>query len=488
MILAPIILVVPVVAAALCVVWRRQAALVSAAASAATFALASILALDAFTSAPRTTFGGLVYIDALSGLIVLIVGIVAFIATLYSIQYVANAIESGEVPRSDVWWFHVWVQLSIGAMVAVPLMNNLGLMWVATETTTLFTALLVAFVRRGHALEAAWKYLMLGAVGLGFALFGVLLTYYAAAHALADPAVALDLDRLHGMAAALDPELMRVAFILVLIGFGTKAGLAPMHTWLPDAHGQAPTPVSVLLSGALLNCALYGILRFHVLATGSLGPEFSSDLLIGFGALSILIATPFVIVQHDLKRLLAYSSVEHMGIVALAVGIGGPLALFAAAFHMFNHAIAKSALFVCAGAIGQRFGTWRLSRLRGAIEVAPLATFGLVVGTLAITGAPPFAPFASEFGILRAGLAGRQAAVAGSVVLVLGTVLIFGGMLFHALNVAVRSEARHVHAAPFRAGALLVGAPIAALLMFGLWLPPVLRDGFAATARVLGAP
>lgn len=484
MTLAPMLLAAPVAGALLCALVRRRAALVSAIASVATLVLSVVVAFDSFTGSPRHTLGGLVYVDALSGLIVLIVGLVSIVATLYSLQYMRNAIEGGEIPAGELPWFHVWMQLSIGAMVAVPLMNNLGLMWVAIETTTLFTALLVAFVRRGHALEAAWKYLMLGAVGLGFALFGLLLTYYAASHTIGD-AGALDWDELRVHASSLDPALMRVAFVLVLVGFGTKAGLAPMHTWLPDAHGQAPTPVSVLLSGALLNCALYGILRFHLLAAGALGPEFSSDLLIGFGAVSIIVAVPFVLVQHDLKRLLAYSSVEHIGIVALAVGIGGPLALFAAAFHMFNHALAKTTLFVAAGALGQRYGTLRLARLRGALELAPWPAFGLLAGTLAITGMPPFAPFASEFGIARAGFAGRPSALAGAIILVAGTVLIFAGMLFHTLNVTLRRAPRRAHPARFRFAPIFVGVPIGALLVFGVWLPEPLRDAFLATAGVL---
>jgi hydrogenase-4 component F len=279
---------------------------------------------------------------------------------------------------------------------------------------------------------------------------------------------------------------MKFAFALVLIGFGTKAGLAPMHTWLPDAHGEAPTPVSVLLSGAMLNCALYAIFRFHLLAAGTLGPSFSSDMLLGFGVLSIVIAVPFVLVQHDLKRLLAYSSVEHMGIVTLAVGIGGPLGLFAAAFHMFNHSLAKTTLFVAAGALGQRYGTLRLSRLRGAFAVAPVPALGLVLGTLAITGAPPFAPFASEFGIAQAGFAGRPAAVAGAVVLLGGSVLVFGGMLFHVLNVALRTAPKRLHDAAFPFATAFVLLPLFALLVMGVWLPEPLRDAFIAVAGVLG--
>jgi hydrogenase-4 component F len=484
--LAPLLIGVPVLAAVLCAGLGPRAAGVSAAASIVTLAVGVAVAFESFAAPAGRALAGLVYVDALSGLIVLIVALVSAMAALYAVGYVRNAVAEKEIGPAQVRWFYVWLQLSIAAMFAVPLLNNLGLMWVAIEMTTLTTALLVAFFRRGHALEAAWKYLMLGAVGLAFGLFGLLLTYYAASHALGEAASALAWDELRSHASALDPALMRVAFALVLIGFGTKAGLAPMHTWLPDAHGQAPTPVSVLLSGALLNCALYGVLRFHLLATGTLGPEFSSDLLLGIGALSIIVAVPFVLVQHDLKRLLAYSSVEHMGIVALAVGIGGPLALFAASFHMFNHALAKTTLFVAAGALGQRYGTLRLARLRGAIEVAPLPALGLVVGTLAITGTPPFAPFASEFGIAQAGFAGRPSALVGAVILLASSALIFGGMLFHVLRVALREAPVRVRSASFPFAASFIGLPLAALLVMGVWLPPALRDGFAAAAGVLG--
>src|SRR5712692_2160301 len=445
--LAPFLLAAPFVAAVLCLVAGRFVGLVSAVGAVATALLAVLVAFDSFTAPPQHAIFGLVYVDALSGLITLIVGLISVAATLYSVGYLRNAVAAGEITAGQVRWFHLWIQLSIAAMIAVPLMNNLGLMWVAIETTTLFTALLVAFVRRGHALEAAWKYLMLGAVGLAFALFGLLLTYYAASQSLGDAAGALDWDELRANAKLLDPDLMRFAFALVLVGFGTKAGLAPMHTWLPDAHGQAPTPVSVILSGALLNCALYGILRFHLLTAGAAGERFSSDLLLGFG---------------------------------------GPLGLFAAAFHMFNHAVGKTVLFVAAGAIGQRYGTLRLARLRGAMEVAPIPALGLLLGTLAITGSPPFAPFASEFGIARAGFTGRPFAFAGALVLVAGTVLVFGGMLFHVLKVVLRAAPRHLHPAAFPFGTAFIGVPLALLLLLGVWLPPVLRDGFNATARVLG--
>jgi len=470
--------------AAICAFAGRRAPLVSVGGAVVTFGLALAVSADGFTAPAQRALDGVFYLDALSALIVLVVGLVAVLAAIQSVSYLQNEVAGGHLRPERVRWFHVWFHLSVLAMLAVPLLNDLGQMWVAIEATTLTTALLVAFFRRGRDLEAAWKYLMLCTVGIAFALFGVVLTFYAASHG-ADPAAGLEWDRLRANAALLDPRLMRLAFVLVLVGFGTKAGLAPMHTWLPDAHGQGPTPVSALLSGALLPCALYGVLRFHLLAAGAVGSGFSSDLLIAIGTFSMLVAVPFVIVQHDLKRLLAYSSVEHMGVIAIAVGIGGPLALFSAAFHLFNHALAKSALFFAAGAIGQRYGTLRIAHLRGAIDLARIPALGLVIGTLAISGLPPFAPFASELGIVRAGLEGRPAAVAGVVALLLATVLVFGGMSFHVLQVVLREAPRRRYDVAFGPSWLVLGAPLAALLLIGVWLPPMLSGPFSAVARVL---
>jgi len=482
----PYLLAAPLVAAIACVAARRYAAAFSVAAAVLTLTLGTLTAFAAFAAPPARGVGGLVYLDALSGLIVLIVSIVGGLATLQSVTYMRSEVSSGHVSHDQLPWFHALLQLSILAMLAVPLIANLGGMWVAIEATTLTTALLVGFLRTDHALEAAWKYLALCTVGIAVALLGIVVTYYAAGRVLGESPGALEWDVLRDNAAALDPGLMRLAFVLVLIGFGTKAGLAPMHTWLPDAHSQAPTPVSALLSGALLNCALYGIFRFHVLSAEATGASFSSDVLLVMGVISVVVAVPFILVQHDLKRLLAYSSVEHVGIVTLGVGIGGPLALFAVAFHMINHAVAKSALFFAAGAIGQRYGTLRMPRLRGTILAAPLPTLALIAGTLAISGSPPFAPFASEFGIARAGFAGRPAALAATVVLLAATAVLFGGMLHHVLRLSLRGTPHDLRSAPFPYAWAFLGVPLGALLVGGLWLPPALSDGFAAVARVLG--
>jgi len=481
----PFLLAVPAVAACVSVWAGGRTPRISVISALATLGLAVAVAAEGFGAPAQRSLDGAIYLDALSALVVLVVALVAALATIQSVTYLRNEVDGGHLQPERVHWFYVWFHLSVLAMLVVPLLNNLGLMWVAIEATTLTTALLVGFFRRGRDLEAAWKYLMLCTVGIAFALFGIVLTFYAASHALGPGAAGLEWDRLRASAASLDPGLTRLAFVLILVGFGTKAGLAPMHTWLPDAHGQGPTPVSALLSGALLPCALYGVLRFHLLAAGAVGFTFSSDLLIGIGSLSMLVAVPFVLVQHDLKRLLAYSSVEHMGIVVLAVGIGSPLALFSAAFHLLNHALAKSTLFFAAGAIGQRYGTLRLAHLRGAIDLARIPALALLLGTLAITGVPPFAPFASELGIARAGLAGRPSAIGGTIAFFIATVLIFGGMLFHVLQVVLREPPRKVYVGSLGPSWLLLGAPLAALLAIGVWLPPLLSGPFAAVARVL---
>ena len=480
------LLAAPLLAALGCLALPRAAAWANSLGALATLGLGVAVAAGTFGRPARYEAGGFFYLDALSGLIVLVVALVGAAAARLSPAYLAREVAHGAIPPSQPRWYYVWLQLSLFAMLAVPLLDNLGLMWVAVEATTVTTALLVGFYRRGHALEAAWKYLVLCTAGIAIALFGVLLTYYAAVHVLPDEAAALSWAALRANAAHLDPELMKLAFALVLVGYGTKAGLAPMHTWLPDAHGQAPAPVSALLSGALLNCALYAVLRYHLLAVGAVGGTYSADLLLLFGTLSIAVAVPFVLVQHDLKRLLAYSSVEHIGIVALGVGIGGRLGLFAAAFHLFNHAVAKSMLFLAAGAIGQRYGTLRLARLRGVAEAMPLEGMVLLAGTLAIAGSPPFAPFASELGIALAGFAGRPAAVAASVVLVAGTVLIFGGMLYHVIQVTLRAApANLAPATPLPFGWAFLALPLAALLVGGIWLPPFLTDAFTAVGAVL---
>ena len=299
---------------------------------------------------------GWVYLDALSALLLLVVGLLSLTATLFSLSYMDREAAEGHVRPGTLRWYYALLQAFTFTMVAVLVVENLGLMWVGVEATTLATTLLVAFYFNRSALEAAWKYVMVCNVGILFALLGTILLYYAQTSAGGGGA-ALSRTALLAAGGQLDPFLVKLAFVFILIGYGTKAGLAPMHTWLPDAHSQAPSPVSGLLSGALLSCALYVLIRNFGVVQPVLGGGFMQAALLLFGLLSVAVAVPFMLVQHDVKRLLAYSSVEHIGIVTFGLGLGTPLAIYGAVFHILNHAVAKSALFYLCGIISQQYGT-----------------------------------------------------------------------------------------------------------------------------------
>ncbi|TAK21930.1 MAG: hydrogenase 4 subunit F [Chloroflexota bacterium] len=422
------------------------------------------------------------YVDALSGILIALVAVVAWLASLYAIGQVRADILALRIPERQARAFYVWFHLFVATMIGTLVTDNLGLIWAAIEATTLASAVLVGFYRSREALEAAWKYLLICTVGISFALFGVLLLY-AAGSAAGHGEESLSWRALMATSASLDPQLTRLAFIFVVVGFGTKAGFAPLHTWLPDAHSQAPTPVSAMLSGVLLPCALHGIMRVHAIAVGTLGAAFPSALLIGFGVLSAAVAVPFVLVQHDLKRLLAYSSIEHVGIIAIAIGIGGELALVAGILHIVVHAIGKTLAFIAAGNLVNRFGTHEMARMRGAARALPVSGALLLVGVLAIGGAPPFGLFVSEFGILRAGFTAGYGVATTVLIACIG--LIFVGILFHVGRVAlgeprpafVRAEAWQTR--------VLITAPLVPLVILGLWIPPAFGEALVTAARVL---
>lgn len=430
-----------------------------------------------FSGPPRHLVFDLLYLDSLSAWLILIISSVGGLAALYSIGYLHHEVAHGVVAPGQIHWYYWWFHQALFTMLLVVSFNNLGLMWAAVEGTTLTTAFLVGFYQRKTSLEAAWKYVILCSVGITFALLGVLVMYASAVGVLGEESAALNWTVLLAAAPRLDPALVRLAFVLVLVGYGTKAGLAPMHSWLPDAHSQAPAPVSALLSGVLLNCALYGVLRYHLIATAALGPGFSSSLLLGFGLVSIAVAVPFILVQRDIKRLLAYSSIEHVGIITLAVGIGGPLGLFGGMLHMLNHALTKALLFFVAGSLGQRYGTLQMLRIRGAAQAAPLAGTLLLLAGFAIVGTPPSGIFVSEFTIVTAGVARDLGWVSGLVLA--GLAVIFGGMLFHL--------ARMVFGPPSPAGRDPAG-PAARPVRPELWLAAVLAVPIVGLGLYVPAP
>ncbi len=449
-----------------------------------TLLLGLFTAGEVFSRGPVTGLKGLLYIDALSAFVLAVVALVSFIAALYSVGYMGREEEEGIITEKQLSRYYLWFHFFVFTMLTTLMANNLGVVWVAIEATTLASALLVGFYNKETSLEAAWKYIIICTVGITFALFGTILAYYSSVRVLGEASDALNWTTLLKVAHQLDPKLMKLSFVFILIGYGTKAGLAPMHTWLPDAHSQAPSPVSAVLSGVLLNCALYGILRFHIITSGALGPEYSSRLLLIFGLLSVGLAIPFIAVQTDFKRLLAYSSVEHMGIIAAGLGIGGRLGFYGAMLHLFNHAVAKSLMFFVAGNLTQKYKTRKIARIRGAVQTMPVTGVVLLAGTFAISGAPPFNIFVSEFTIASAAL--KQGYFLASVLFLVFIALIFAGITYHVSKMAFGSYYGRLCRGELNlwtAATLLV--PMVFVLVMGVYVPPFMDSILGQVVAVL---
>ncbi len=366
--------------------------------------------------------------DGLSAFFLTNIALVFALVLTYSAGYMRHIPEGRfSSPR----WFYGLVLLFLFTMVAVYLSANLGMLWICIEATTLASALLVGFYNTEGAVEAGWKYLIVCTVGIAFALFGTIALYLAAAKSGVNPASGLDWSTLMAAAPQLSAtgDLVKLSFVFVAVGYGTKIGLVPMHSWLPDAHAEAPSPISALLSAVLLNCALYALLRFDAITCHALGDGFSHRLLLVFGALSVSVAAFLMVVQRDFKRLLAYSSIEHMGIVAIGVGLGGAIGLFGALLHTFNHSVAKSLMFFTAGRVRESFGTLRMKQIRGMARAMPWTSAGLVLGSLAIAGMPPFGLFISEFMILTAAFNASQYSIA--ILLLIALSVVFGALIHH---------------------------------------------------------
>jgi hydrogenase-4 component F len=383
----------------------------------------------------------MLYVDDLSAVFLIVVSVLTVTSMLFSLSYMEKELLDGHITFRMLGRYYGLLNLFIFTMISVLVVENLGLMWVSVEATTLASALLVAFYSNHSALEAAWKYVMVCTVGICLALLGTILLYYAQANVMGTGVEALGWLELKKIGYQFDPAITKLAFIFIVIGYGTKAGLAPMHTWLPDAHSQAPSPVSGLLSGALLSCAIYVIIRNLIVVQAVLNGEFLQYLLIGFGVLSIGIALPFILVQHDIKRLLAYSSVEHMGIIILGIGLFTPLAIYGALLHIINHAIVKSTLFYLAGVITQEYKTKSIMRIKGLISTMPLIGISFMVTILAITGTPPFNIFVSKFMIIWAFFnEGRFIVGAGVLLLLAG---IFAGMMYYCLVIVFSGKPKN---------------------------------------------
>ncbi|GAB4234634.1 MAG: hydrogenase 4 subunit F [Deltaproteobacteria bacterium] len=405
-------------------------------------------------SSPRVSaWGDLLRLDELGSYFLLIVAGVHSLCSVYAYGYFRREMEGGHVGREKVRKYHVWINLFVLSMVVVVCSHHLALQWVAVEATTLFSAPLIYLHGDRRGMEAAWKYLLICSVGIAFAFLGIIFLSRAAGD------VPLTYTALPAAAKRLDPRFLRLSFLFLLVGYGTKMGLAPMHTWLPDAHSQAPAPASAMLSGVLLNCALLSILR----VAPSIPGAYASPLLILFGIVSIGVPALLVAVQRDIKRLLAFSSIENMGIVVLGLGFGGA-ARPAALLHVLNHSVAKVLLFLVAGDLILRFGTQKIRHIHGILRETPLRGVLLFGGVLAITGSPPFGAFWSEFGILVGGIAGGHLAVSLACLVLLA--VLFGSFLIYGSDMVFGEGTPR----PVSGTELWCLLPAAVLLLASLWL------------------
>ena len=462
---------------------QRQCELRQAAGAGLTLASAGLIAVEVLTNQPLSLWQQVIYIDALGAFNILLIALVGFIAAVYSVGYLRHDVKELGLSVRHVRMYYLFFHFFILTMLAVSAVNSLGLLWVGIELTTLISAVLVAFYGKQNALEAAWKYLIMGSVGIAFALLGIIFLYLSGIHTVGQQSSALNWTALSQAAGDLNAEWVKIGFIFILIGFGTKAGLAPMHFWLPDAHSQAPSPISAVLSGVLLNTALYGLFRVYAIANVTLDGQ-AAQYLIFFGLLSIAVTVPFIMVQHDLKRMLAYSSVEHMGIITLSVGLGGALGLYGAFFHMFNHSMAKSLLFFTAGTICQQYRSKQMPRITGLLKTMP-ATGGIfLLAAVAIAGAPPFNIFLSELTILMAGFQAGQVWIAA--VLAALIVLIFAGMMYYVVNMVFGEAPARIQnpdISRWSAAALII--PLALVVLCGWYIPPALDHTLNQVAGVL---
>ncbi|MDD2876880.1 MAG: hydrogenase 4 subunit F [Acidiphilium sp.] len=429
----------------------------------------------------RPAPSALFLIDDLNIVFLLLNGFVGFTTSVFSASYIAHELQTGHLTPRYLRFYHAMYQVMMVGMNLALITNNLGLMWFGVELATLSTVMMVGIYRTPASIEASWKYLILGSVGIALALFGTILIYLAAKPVLGTGMGAMQWTNLLHHAAVLDPAMLNVGFIFLLIGYGTKAGLVPMHAWLPDAHAEGPTPISAVLSGLLLNVALYAILRFKVLLAGSAATIEPGILMSGVGLLSLFFAAIMLYRRRDIKRMFAYSSIEHMGIIAFAFGIGGPLGNIAGLLQMMLHSLTKSAIFFTVGHVAQAKGTQKIADIRGLTTSHPLLGWTLVAGVAAIAGLPPFGIFTSEFLLITSTFA-RAPLLA--VLLGLGILLAFGALLMRMTTLCFGEPSPGSH--PITASSAPIFLHLGIVLLIGLALPAFLYDWFAHVAMLLG--
>ena len=461
---------------------RRSAPEWNAAVSLATLLAAAALVLRVIHSGPLLFGHEQFFVDPFNVFLVALTAFVGFTTAIFSRPYMRIEAHHGRVNAGRLRLYHSMYQLFMSAMLLALLTNNMGVLWVAMEAATLSTVLLVSLYRTRASLEAAWKYFILCGVGIAQALFGTILLYFAAEQTLGRQGMtALLWTHLDAVKSQLEPTVLGLAFVFLLVGYGTKVGLAPLHNWLPDAHAEGPTPVSAVLSGLLLNVALYAVIRCKVLVEGSIGSAVPGRMLMAFGLLTAVLGSFFLWRQRDIKRLFGYSSIEHMGIITFAFGIGGPIANFAALLHMTVHSLTKSSIFFAAGHASQTAGSQRIEDINGLVGVSPTIGWGLMLGSLAILGLPPFGVFTSEFLIITTAMREHPWATP---FLVIALGVAFAAILSKVQPMVFgRSTSPRL---PHSPALLPVFVHLAMVLMLGLYIPPALAEWYRAAARLIG--
>ena len=471
------VLVVPAVAAVVLALVRntRTAARLNVAGALVTLAAACVLLKI------RPEPGVFLFVDDLNAYLLALTTFIGFTTSVYSATYIGHEITSGRLTPAYVRLYHAMYQGLLFALNLALVANNIGLMWVAIEAATLTTVLMVGIYRTPASIEAAWKYFILGSVGIAIALFGTILVYFSAQSVIGEGQAAMAWTVLSARSGEFDAALLNLAFVFLLVGYGTKVGLVPLHAWLPDAHAEGPTPIAAVLSGLILNVALYAVLRFKMVLAANSEALAPGSLMITLGLATVVVAAFMLYRRREIKRLFAYSSIEHMGIITVAFGLGGPVANFAGLLHMAMHSLAKSGIFFAVGNITQAKGGGGIVHVRGLTESQPLLGWGLAVGVLAIAGMPPLGIFMSEFLLLGSTIA-REPLIA--LVLVAGLLVAFGclilrlhGFLFGAPSGDVTST---------NASVVPLYAHLSLVAIAGVYLPPALTAGFQRIGEALG--
>jgi hydrogenase-4 component F len=466
---------------------RSWAAELNSVMSFGTFVAAVVLTIRVIEWGPQVAFGEEFFIDQFNVFLVALTAFVAFTTSLFSRPYMRIEQHHGKLTTPMLHLYYSMYQMFTLAMLVALTSNNMGIIWVAMEAATLTTVLLVSLYRTPASIEAAWKYFILCGVGIALALFGTILLYFAAERVLGNGGTALLWTHLNKVKGGLEPTVLKLAFVFLLVGYGTKIGLVPLHSWLPDAHAEGPTPVSAVLSGLLLNVALCAVMRSKVLVDGALGAgsagesHFAGNLMMGFGLLSVIVGALFLSRQKDIKRMFAYSSIEHMGLITFAFGMGGPVATFAAMLHMTVHSLTKSAIFFAVGHAVQKTGTQKMESIRGLLQVSPTVGWGLMLGTLAILGMPPFGVYASEFLIITTAMHDYP----WTTPFLLVSLGIAFAAVFGKIQPVVFGEttARRL---PHQPALVPVFAHLLLVLILGLYMPPYLAGWYRQAAALLG--